>query len=89
LLDKSQFATGTAHGANVGVPVMSDAQFAALAMGAHPYRVCQLHWHSTDYKPLLEKMNIDHAHAWAEFQEDLAKLKAGEKQYLSWEDVDA
>jgi heterodisulfide reductase subunit B len=87
-LDKSQFV-GQAHGLNVGVPVMSDAQFAALAMGAHPYRVCQLHWHSTDYKPLLEKMNIDHAHAWAEFQEDLAKLKAGEKQYLSWEDVDA
>ena len=87
-LDKSQFV-GAAHGANVGVPVMSDAQFAALAMGAHPYRVCQLHWHSTDYKPLLEKMNIDHGHAWAEFQGDLKKLKSGEKEFLSWEDVDA
>ncbi|MBI3242562.1 MAG: heterodisulfide reductase subunit B [Chloroflexi bacterium] len=87
-LDKSQFV-GQAHGLNVGVPVMSDAQFAALAMGAHPYRVCQLHWHSTDYKPLLEKMNIDHEKAWAEFQEDLKKLKSGEKEYLTWEDVDA
>ncbi len=87
-LDKSQFV-GQVHGLNVGVPVMSDAQFAALAMGAHPYRVCQLHWHSTDYKPLLEKMNIDHEHAWAEFQEDLKDLKSGKKEYLTWEDVDA
>jgi len=87
-LDKSQFV-GKAHGFNVGVPVMSDAQFAALAMGAHPYRVCQLHWHSTDYRPLLEKMGIDHERAWAEFQEDLKQLKSGEKQYLTWEDVDA
>lgn len=86
-LDKSQFATGAAHGANVGVPVMSDAQFAALAMGAHPYRVCQLHWHSTDYRPLLEKMGIDHERAWAEFEEDLVALKSGEKEYLSWDDV--
>jgi len=87
-LDKSQFV-GQAHGLNVGVPVMSDAQFAALAMGAHPYRVCQLHWHSTEYRPLLEKMGIDHAAAWAEFQEDLKRLKSGEKEYLTWEDVDA
>ena len=87
-LDKSQFV-GKAQGFNVGVPVMSDAQFAALAMGAHPYRVCQLHWHSTEYRPLLEKMGIDHEKAWAEFQEDLKKLKSGEKEYLTWEDVDA
>jgi heterodisulfide reductase subunit B len=85
-LDKSQFV-GQVHGFNVGVPVMSDAQFAALAMGGHPYRVCQLHWHSTDYRPLLEKMGIDHEKAWAEFQEDLKKLKSGEKEYLTWEDV--
>lgn len=86
-LDKSQFATGAAHNANVGVPVMSDAQFAALAMGAHPYRVCQLHWHSTDYRALLEKMGIDHEKAWAEFQTDLDDLKAGKKSYLTWDDV--
>ncbi len=86
-LDKSQFATGVAHGANVGIPVMSDAQFAALAMGAHPYKVCQLHWHSTDYRPLLEKMGIDHEKAWAEFEEDLERLKSGEIEYLTWEDV--
>jgi heterodisulfide reductase subunit B len=86
-LDKSQYVTGKAHNANVGIPVMSDAQFAALAMGAHPYRVCQLHWHSTDYRGLLEKMGIDHEAAWAEFQEDLDDLRDGKKEYLTWEDV--
>ena len=87
-LDKSQYATGVAHGANVGVPVMSDSQFAALAMGAHPYRICQLHWHSTEYRPLLEKMGIDHEKAWAEFQQDLEDLKSGKKEYLTWEDIE-
>ena len=87
-LDKSQYATGVAHGANVGVPVMSDSQFSALAMGAHPYRICQLHWHSTEYRPLLEKMGIDHEKAWAEFQQDLEDLKSGKKEYLTWEDIE-
>ena len=85
-LDKSQFAA-MAHGKNVGVPVMSEAQFAALAMGAHPYRVCQLHWHSADYRPLLEKMGIDWEAAWAEFQEDLKKLESGERKFSTWDDV--
>jgi heterodisulfide reductase subunit B len=67
---------------------MSEAQFAALAMGAHPYRVCQLHWHSADYRPLLEKMGIDWEQAWAEFQADLKRLESGEKRYLDWDDVD-
>lgn len=87
-LDKSQFAA-QAHGKNVGVPVMSEAQFAALAMGAHPYKVCQLHWHSTDYRPLLEKMGIDWQAAWAEFEADVERLRSGEQKYLTWEDVDA
>ena len=85
-LDKSQFAT-RAHDRKVGVPVMSEAQFAALSMGAHPYKVCQLHWHSTDFRPLLEKMGIDHEKAWAEFQEDLKRLESGEQQYLTWADT--
>ena len=85
-LDKSQFAT-RAHDRKVGVPVMSEAQFAALAMGAHPYKVCQLHWHSTDFRPLLEKMGIDHEKAWAEFQEDLKRLESGEQRYLTWADT--
>jgi len=87
-LDKSQFAA-KAHGRNVGLAVLSEAQFAALAMGAHPYKVCQLHWHSADYRPLLEKMGIDWEQAWAEFQDALKKLERGDQQYLTWEDVDA
>jgi heterodisulfide reductase subunit B len=87
-LDKSQFAA-QAHDRNVGVPVMSEAQFAALAMGAHPYKVCQLHWHSADYRPLLEKMGIDWQAAWAEFQEDIKRLENGEAEFLTWADVDA
>ncbi|MEZ5116604.1 MAG: heterodisulfide reductase-related iron-sulfur binding cluster [Candidatus Nanopelagicales bacterium] len=87
-LDKSQFAA-QAHGRNVGVAVLSEAQFAALAMGAHPYKVCQLHWHTADYRPLLEKMGIDHEKAWADFQVDLARLERGDKRYLDWDDVDS
>jgi heterodisulfide reductase subunit B len=87
-LDKSQFVA-RAHGHNVGIPVLSEAQFAALAMGAHPYRICQLHWHSVDYRPLLEKMGIDWQARWAEFQEDLERLRRGDMQFLSWEDADA
>lgn len=87
-LDKSQFAA-RAHGHVAAIAVMSDSQFAALAMGAHPYRVCQLHWHSADYRPLLEKMGIDWEQAWAEFQSDLKRLESGEKRYLDWGDADA
>ena len=83
-LDKSQFAA-QAHGRNVGIPVMSEAQFAALAMGAHPYRVCQLHWHTVDYKPLLEKMGIDWQARWAEFEQDLQDLRDGKIQFMTWE----
>jgi heterodisulfide reductase subunit B len=85
-LDKSQFAA-RAHARNVGVPVMSEAQFAALALGAHPFRVAQLHWHATDYRPLLAQMGIDAERAWAEFQEDLRRIEAGELPYLTWEHV--
>ncbi len=87
-LDKSQFST-QAHGRNVGIPVMSDAQFAALAMGAHPYKVCQLHWHGVDMKPLMEKMGIDHVKAWAEFEEVAGRLKENGTEFMTWEDADA
>lgn len=87
-LDKSQWAA-RAHGSDIDIPVMSDAQFAALAMGAHPFKVVQLHWHSTNWKPLLEKMGIDWQAAWEDFQEDLERIKRGEKQFLTWGDVGA
>lgn len=86
-LDKSQFAA-QAHGRNVGLAVLSEAQYAALAMGAHPYKVCQLHWHSADYRPMLEKMGIDWRQAWEEFQTSLKKLENGDQRYLDWDDVD-
>lgn len=85
-LDKSQFAA-QAHRRNVGVPVMSESQFAALALGAHPFRVVQLHWHATEYRGLLAKIGIDADKAWAEFQDDLERLKAGEMEHLTWEAV--
>ncbi|RMH83783.1 MAG: heterodisulfide reductase subunit B [Calditrichaeota bacterium] len=87
-LDQSQFA-GRAHGKNVGVPVMSDSQMAALAMGAHPYKVLQLHWHNTDNKPFFEKLGIDWKQKWQEFEDAVEKIKKGEKEYLTWEDADA
>jgi heterodisulfide reductase subunit B len=86
-LDQSQFAA-RAHKPNVGIPVMSEAQFAALAMGAHPYRVAQLHWHNTEYRPLLEKMGIDWRERWREFEDDLERLKKNDKTFLTWEDAD-
>lgn len=87
-LDQSQFAA-RAHDAQVGVPVMADSQVAALAMGAHPYKVLQLHWHNTNNKPFLEKLGIDWEAKWREFESAVEKLKTGEKQYLTWEDADA
>ena len=69
-LDKSQFAA-KAHDRKVGIPVLSDAQVAALAMGAHPFRVVQFHWHSTDWRPFLEKLGINWQKYWDEFQGDL------------------
>lgn len=85
-LDKSQFAA-QAHNRNVGIPVLSDAQFAALAMGAHPYKICQLHWHGVDMRPLLEKMGIDHEKAWAEFEVQVERIKSGEIEFMDWEDA--
>jgi len=86
-LDKSQFAAKALKPEFATVPVISDAQFAALAMGAHPFLVCQLHWHAADYHPLLEKMGIDWERAWAQFEEATDKLRHGEKECLTWEDT--
>ncbi|TNE55294.1 MAG: heterodisulfide reductase subunit B [Bacteroidetes bacterium] len=85
-LDQSQ-VVGKAHDKKVGLPVMSDSQMAALAMGAHPYKVLQLHWHNTNNKPFLEKIGIDVEKTWAEFEAECAKIKSGEKQYMTWEDA--
>lgn len=84
-LDKSQFSPQV-HNRKVGLPVLSDAQFAALAMGAHPYRVVQIHWHATDYRPLLTKMGIDWEEKWKEFKEDMKLIESGEIESLVLED---
>jgi heterodisulfide reductase subunit B len=87
-LDQSQFA-GRAHNKKVGIPVMADSQMAALAMGAHPYKVLQLHWHNTDNKPFLRKIGIDVEKVWSEFQAECDKIKSGEKNFMTWEDADS
>lgn len=86
-LDKSQFI-GRVHNRKVGVPVLSDAQIAAMAMGAHPFRVLQLHWHSTDWRPFVEKLGIDWEYYWAEYEKDLDAIRSGESEGLTWEDAD-
>lgn len=83
-LDQSQFAA-KAHGRKVGLPVLADSQVAALAMGAHPYKVLQLHWHNTDNKPFLRKLGIDVEKVWAEFEVEANKIKSGEQQFLTWD----
>lgn len=87
-LDKSQFAAKAHDDTAPTIPVLSEAQFAALAMGAHPYLVCQLHWHAADYRPLLEKMGIDWEHCWSEFETAVQRLRDGKQDVLTWEDTD-
>jgi len=75
-LDKSQWI-GKAHGFSFSLPILSDVEFVALALGAHPYKIVQLHWHSTPVEGLLTKMGIDWKTAKDEFQEYLRQLKNG------------
>ncbi len=84
-LDKSQFvAKGLDR--EVGIAVMADCQFAALAMGAHPYKVVQLHWHGVDSRPTLRKMGIDVEQAWREFEEVADSIRSGDMEHLTWSD---
>ncbi len=75
-LDKSQWIA-RAHGQAYMLPVLSDVQFAALALGAHPYKIAQVHWHAAGTERLLEKMGVDWRAAKSEFAEYLKGLKAG------------
>ncbi len=77
-LDKSQIVT-QAHGFKETIPVMSDSQFAALTMGAHPFKVCQLHWHLASWAALLTKMGIDWKKGEAEYKEYVQRVKEGMK----------
>jgi len=80
-LDKSQWI-GKAHGLPYMLPVLSDVQFAALALGAHPYKIAQVHWHAASAEALMTKMGIDWATAKAEFREYLKALKNGQAPEL-------
>ena len=57
-LDKNQWI-GKAVDKVYALPIMADCQFAALALGAHPYKLAQLHWHASPFEGLLEKLGID------------------------------
>ncbi len=80
-LDKNQWI-GKAVGKVYALPVMADCQFAALTMGAHPYKLAQLHWHASPFEQLLEKMGIDWEKAKAEFEAYLEEVKQGRIETL-------
>ena len=80
-LDKSQWIA-QAGGDKIELPVMADCQFAALACGAHPYKIVQLHWHASAVENLLEKMGIDKEVAMSEFVAYLEEVKAGNMENL-------
>jgi heterodisulfide reductase subunit B len=80
-LDKSQVVP-LALGYKETVPVISDSQFAALVMGAHPFKICQLHWHIADWRNLLNKMGIDWQSAYDDYKKYIEEIKKGAKPFL-------
>ena len=80
-LDKNQWISKAA-GAEVRMPIMADCQFAALACGADPYKIVQLHWHASPVEDLMEKMGIDWQAAKTAFEAYLEQVKAGQGESL-------
>ena len=80
-LDKNQWI-GQAAGKPVELPVMADCQFAAIACGADPYKIAQLHWHASAVEGLMEKMGIDWQAKMAEFEAYLKEVEAGNQENL-------
>ena len=80
-LDKNQWI-GKAAGKDYSLPVISDVQFAALACGAHPYKIVQSHWHASATESLMEKMGIDWQAKKAEFEGYLKQVEAGDYDSL-------
>jgi heterodisulfide reductase subunit B len=80
-LDKNQWI-GKAVDKVYALPIMADCQFAALALGAHPYKLAQLHWHASPFEGLLEMLGIDWQKAKAEFETYLTEVKAGRIETL-------
>jgi len=80
-LDKNQWI-GQAAGKAVDLPVLADAQFAALVCGAHPYKIVQSHWHASSTEKLFEKLGIDWQAKKAEFEAYLKEVAAGRVETL-------
>jgi len=80
-LDKNQWI-GQAVGKDVSLPVMADCQFAALACGADPYKIVQLHWHASAFEGLLDKVGIDWKKSKMEFEAYLEEVKQGKGEQL-------
>ena len=80
-LDKNQWI-GRAVDKVYELPVMADCQFAALMLGAHPYKLAQLHWHASPFEKFLEKIGIDWEKAKAEFESYLKEVAAGRGENL-------
>ncbi|MEZ5954722.1 MAG: heterodisulfide reductase-related iron-sulfur binding cluster [Hyphomonas sp.] len=75
-LDKNQWI-GKAEGKDYNLPILADAQFAALMCGAHPYKIVQSHWHASATEKLFEKLNIDWQEKKREFEDYLKQIQAG------------
>jgi heterodisulfide reductase subunit B len=80
-LDKNQWI-GKAAGKGYELPILADCQFAALACGAHPYKIVQSHWHASPTEQLMEKIGIDWQQKKAEFVAYLEEIKAGRQENL-------
>ncbi len=80
-LDKNQWI-GKAAGKDYELPILADCQFAALALGAHPYKIVQSHWHASATEKLMEKMGIDWQAKKAEFEAYLKEVEAGRQENL-------
>lgn len=81
-LDKNQWIGQASEGREVSLAILADCQFAALACGAHPYKIVQLHWHASPFETLMAKMGIDWEKAKAEFEAYLEQVKAGKGENL-------
>ncbi|MBI3451441.1 MAG: heterodisulfide reductase subunit B [Rhodospirillales bacterium] len=75
-LDKNQWISRAA-GKQTDLPIMADCQFAALACGADPYKIVQLHWHASPVERLMEQLGIDWPKAKAGFESYLKEIEAG------------
>lgn len=75
-LDKNQWI-GKAEGKDFDLPILADAQFAAVVCGAHPYKIVQSHWHASSTEKLFDKLGIDWRSKKVEFEQYLKQIEAG------------